>query len=59
MPEAWEDNAAFDNRMQALKDDANQLNLDAQAAMAASKARQARQAKIVNPNAPDAPTENK
>lgn len=59
MPEAWEDNAAFDNRMQALKDDANQLNLDAQAAMAASKARQARQAKIVNPNAPDAPTESK
>ena len=66
LPEHWEDNAAFDTRMQGKKDYAKQLsdhakeisneaklqNLDAQAAMAASKARQARQARIVNPNSP-------
>jgi hypothetical protein len=66
LPEHWEDNAAFDNRMQGKKDYAKQLsdhakeisneaklqNLDAQAAIAASKARQARQARIVNPNSP-------
>lgn len=51
-PEPWEDDAAFEQRMNNLKEDARIATLDAQAGIAASKARQARQAKIVTPNAP-------
>lgn len=70
-PEMWEDNQAFDNRMQGKKEQAKQLseqakaiseqakleNLDAQAGIAASKARQARQAQIVSPGSPQPPTQ--
>ena len=50
-PEPWEDNAAFESRMQQQKEEARIATLDAQAGIAAAKARQARQEKIVNPNA--------
>lgn len=56
-PEAGEDDASFEARMNDLKEQARIATLDAQAGIAASKARQARQAKIVNPNAQPQPQE--
>jgi hypothetical protein len=49
-PESWEDDAAFEARMQEKKEEARIATLDAQAGIAAAKARQAKQQRIVNPN---------
>lgn len=53
-PEPWEDDVAFQSRMESMKEDARLATLDAQAGIAAAKARQARQEKIINPNAQQA-----